>query len=77
MPDWQKISESTNLSDVPNLPEMVVGRKYKMVIDLASGTYDWVFDALISGMSTVLWPLPYQTAVSREGNSIVVIVVGK
>lgn len=77
MADWQKISESTSLTDVPTLPDMVVGGRYKMVIDLASGTSDWIFDALISGMSTVLWPLPYQTSVSREGNAIVIMVVGK
>lgn len=77
MPSWEKISESTSLTDVPTLPEMEVGRAYKMVIELVDGCPDWVYSALISGMSSVLWPLPYRTSVTRENNSIAIIVIGK
>ncbi len=76
MPDWRKISESTSLTDVPAMPDMKRGERYKMVIDLTPGTWDWVFTALMSAMATFLWPLPYESNVAREGDAIVITVVG-
>jgi hypothetical protein len=58
------------------LPDIKAGERYRMVMDLSVDTPDWVFTALMSAMATVLWPLPVESSVHREGWSIVITVVG-